>query len=92
MENSSTLDVVSYHSLFKVDGFIAAELENADSDKTVDRATIASNTYKITTVLLPIGKDPTSTGLLFRLHPKVINKPADLPKSASASVDGTAES
>ena len=88
----------SYHSLFKVDGFIAAELENADLDKTVERATIASNTYTITTVLLPIGKDPTRTGLLFRLHPKVINKPTDLeldstvPEGASASVDGAVES
>ena len=51
----------SYHSIFKVDGYIAIEKENDDG-----------NTYKVITVFSAARKDPVKTGMLFRLHPKVI--------------------
>ena len=51
----------SYHSIFKVDGYIAIEKENDDGD-----------TYKVMTVFSAAGKDPVKTGMLFRLHPQVI--------------------
>ena len=52
----------SYHSIFKVDGYIAiVEKENDDGDA-----------YKVMTVFSAAGKDPVKTGMLFRLHPQVI--------------------
>ena len=53
----------SYHPIFKVDYYLA-----------VKRA--KDNQYKVTTVLSAAGKDPTETGMLFRLHPKVIKDKA----------------
>ena len=51
----------SYHSIFKVDGYIAVEKEND-----------GGNAYKVITVFSAVGKDPVKTGMLFRLHPKAI--------------------
>ena len=52
----------SYHSLFKVNGYLAAVKEDCSDHE--------SDSYKITTVFLAAGKDFSETGMLFRLHPK----------------------
>ena len=54
----------SYHTLFKVNGYLAAVKEvSSDHER---------ESYKITPVFSAAGKDLNETGMLFRLHPEVI--------------------
>ena len=58
----------SYHSLFKVNGYLAAVKEGSSDQE--------SKSYKIATIFSAAGKDSIETGMLFRLHPKVIKRNA----------------
>ena len=65
----------SYHSIFKVDGYLAVEKDRRGK-------------FNITTVLSVAGKDSVKTGMLFRLHPEAIKENA---VTEAASTTDTAE-
>ena len=64
----------NYHSILKVDSYLA--VERAEGDR-----------YKVTTVVSAAGKDSTGIGMLFRLHPKVIKTNAENEQTEVTSED-----
>ena len=64
----------SSRSIFKVDSYLAVEKAEG-------------NQYKVTTVVSVLGNNPAKTGLLFRLHPKVIKDNAVSDELKSTQTD-----
>ena len=71
----------SYHSILKVNGYLAIEKAGKHDD--------GSNCYKVTTAFLVFGKSPAQTGMLFRLHPEGIKRKAEEERKSATTPNTT---